>query len=94
MTNQDKKTKSQLESEVSNLTETMQDQSEQIKQMQETIRTLQSQIELNNKTNEVRRNLSAEKEKERAINPQNIHKKLKVSGHSPDIQEQIMKNIN
>jgi TolA-binding protein len=83
----EKKTKPELEAQIN-------DQAEQIRQMQQTIKDLQSKIELSNKERDVQRNLSGEKIRAAAINPQNLHTKLKLSGHPPDIQAQIMKNAN
>lgn len=69
-------------------------QAAQIKQMQLTIQDLQGKLKVSDKEKEVQRNIAAEKEKEAAINPQNLHKKLMASGHTPDVQEQILKNAN
>jgi hypothetical protein len=62
--------------------------------MQQTIRDLQRKVALMEKKDDVRKNLAGEKMRELAINPQNIHEKLKTSGHPPDIQAQILKNAN
>lgn len=83
----ERKTKPELEALVS-------DQTEQINQMQLTIRDLQGKVALMEKQNDVRKNLTGEKMREKAINPQNIQDKLKNSGHPPNVQAQILKNAN
>lgn len=70
------------------------DQAEQIQQMQQTIQDLQGKIALLEKRDDVRKNLTGEKMRELAINPQNIKEKLKTSGHPPEIQAQIFKKAN
>jgi hypothetical protein len=83
----EKKTKTELETLVN-------DQAEQIKQMQQTIMDLQGKVAVMEKRDDVRKNLTGEKMREMAINPQNLHEKLKNSGHSQDVQDQILKNAN
>jgi hypothetical protein len=87
-------TKQELEVEIKSLEEKSNNQAEQILQMQRTIKELQNKLTLSEKEQEVRRNLLNEKFKSQAINPQNLHRKLKDSGHPPDIQEQILRNAN
>lgn len=95
------KTKIQLEAEAKTLQakvteqgETLSAQSEQIVQMQLTIKDLQTKVAMGEKEREVQANLLNEREREKAINPQNLHKKVKYSGHPMEIQEQILKNAN
>ena len=83
----EKKIKTELEDKVNS-------QAEQIAQMQQTIKDLQGKIELSDKERDVQRNLSGEKFRAAAINPQNLHEKLKLTKHPPDIQAQILKNAN
>lgn len=97
----EKKTKTQLEVEAKTLevqvneqAKKLEEQSEQISQMQQTIKDLQSKLELGDKEREVQKNLLNDKAREAALNPQNLHRKIKLSGHPPDIQAQILKNAN
>jgi hypothetical protein len=83
----EKKTKTELETLIN-------DQTEQIKQMQQTIMDLQGKVAVMEKRDDVRKNLTGEKMRKSAINPQNLHEKLKNSGHPQDIQTQILKNAN